>query len=54
MPNNKLTSTATATYSYDANGNMLSKSDQTGFRFYGWDYENRMVTARRERVKNFV
>jgi YD repeat-containing protein len=46
--NNKLTSTATATYSYDANGNMLSKSDATGFWIYGWDYENRMVSARKQ------
>ncbi len=36
QPFNKLTSTATANYSYDANGNMLSKSDATGYWIYAW------------------
>lgn len=46
--NNKLMTTATANYSYDANGNMLSKSDSSGYWIYGWDYENRMTTARKQ------
>ena len=48
QPFNKLTSTQTATYAYNANGNMLSKADTTGFWIYSWDYENRMVTARKQ------
>ena len=48
LPFNKLISTQTATYSYNANGNMLSKSDATGYWIYSWDYENRMVTARKQ------
>ena len=46
--NNKLITTQNANYSYDANGNMLSKLDATGNWIYGWDYENRMVTARKQ------
>lgn len=45
QPFNKLTATANATFSYDANGNMLSKSDSTGYWVYGWDHENRMISA---------
>lgn len=45
QPFNKLTSTASATYSYDANGNMLSKSDPTGFWRYVWDSENHLVAV---------
>jgi RHS repeat-associated protein len=48
QPFNRLASTSTATYSYNANGNMLSKSDAAGFWIYGWDYENRMITARKQ------
>ena len=48
QPFNKLTSTQTATYTYNANGNMLSKSDTTGFWIYSWDYDNRMVSARKQ------
>lgn len=47
QPFNKLTSTATANYTYDANGNMLSKSDSSGFWTYGWDFENRIHSARK-------
>ena len=46
--NNKLTSTQTGDYSYDANGNMLSKSDVSGHWIYGFDNENRMTTARKQ------
>jgi len=48
QPNNKLTSTQNGTFSYDANGNMLSKTDPTGHWIYAWDYENRMVSARKQ------
>ena len=48
QPFNKLTATANATFSYDANGNMLSKSDPTGYWVYGWDHENRMISARKQ------
>lgn len=48
QPNNNLVSTQNANYSYDANGNLLSKTDATGYWIYGWDYENRMTTARRQ------
>jgi RHS repeat-associated protein len=45
QPFNKLTSTATANYNYDANGNMVSKAEGTNFWRYGFDYENRLVSA---------
>ncbi len=45
QPFNKLTSTATATYNYDANGNLIQKSEGKNFWRYSWDYENRMTTA---------
>jgi RHS repeat-associated protein len=40
QPFNRLTSTSTAAYSYDANGNM-----PVGAGSYTWDFENRMITA---------
>ncbi len=47
QPNNKLTSTQGANYSYDANGNLLMTKYASGYwMIYGWDYENRMTTAR--------
>lgn len=42
QPFNRLTSTATATYSYDANGNLSSKTDSGGTTQYTWDFENRL------------
>jgi RHS repeat-associated protein len=39
---NRLTSTASATYSYDNNGNLLSKTDGAGTTQYQWDFENRL------------
>jgi RHS repeat-associated protein len=39
---NRLTSTAAATYSYDANGNLTSKTDSNGTTQYSWDFENRL------------
>jgi RHS repeat-associated protein len=46
QPFNQLTSTATAGYAYDANGNVLSKSDATGVRELSWDAQNRLVEVR--------
>src|SRR5262249_53199895 len=42
QPRNKLTSTSTASYSYDNNGNPVSKTDGSGTTLYGWDEENRL------------
>ncbi|HKR23161.1 MAG TPA: RHS repeat-associated core domain-containing protein, partial [Pyrinomonadaceae bacterium] len=42
QPFNKLTSTASATYIYDNNGNMLSKTDFSGTRNFAWDSDNRL------------
>jgi RHS repeat-associated protein len=39
---NELTSTPSASYTYDNNGSTLTKSGGT---IYGWDFENRMVSA---------
>jgi RHS repeat-associated protein len=39
---NRLLSTATAAYVYDANGNLISKTDSTGTTQYSWDFENRL------------
>jgi len=35
-PLNRLTNTTTATYTYDNNGNMLTKADGSGTRTFGW------------------
>ena len=42
---NKLTGTASATYTYDANGSMTSKVAGGVTWTYVWDYENRMTSA---------
>ncbi|OLE52048.1 MAG: hypothetical protein AUG51_19830, partial [Acidobacteria bacterium 13_1_20CM_3_53_8] len=42
QPFNKLTNTASASYSYDANGNLLSKTDGTGTTTYSWNEENQL------------
>jgi len=42
QPFNRLTSTTAATYTYDNNGNMLSKTDAAGTRTCSWDSENRL------------
>src|SRR4029077_14661290 len=39
---NELTSTPSTTYTYDYNGNLLTKTDSTGTTSYAWDYENRL------------
>lgn len=47
QPVNKLTQTSTASYSYDNNGNLISKNDGTGTWTYAWDYENRLKQVTR-------
>jgi RHS repeat-associated protein len=42
---NELTSTPNATYTYDANGNTLTKVDSTGTTSYTWDFENRLTSV---------
>jgi RHS repeat-associated protein len=42
---NQLSTTATAAYSYDANGNMSIKAEGSDMWRFGWDHENRVVTA---------
>lgn len=44
---NRLTTTAAAAYSYDANGNLISKTDAGGTWLCTWDYENRLKSAQR-------
>jgi RHS repeat-associated protein len=39
---NRLTSTSTATFTYDANGSLLSKTTSSGTTQYSWDFENRL------------
>ncbi len=34
-----------ATYTYDNNGNMLTKTDASGTRNYAWDFENRLTSV---------
>ena len=43
QPFNKLTSTATASYSYDNNGNLVHKTDALGTRDFYYDEENRLT-----------
>lgn len=51
---NRLSSTTSATYGFDANGNTTSKSEGSNFWRYSWDHENRLVSAatRKLAVKN--
>jgi RHS repeat-associated protein len=39
---NQLTSTPTATFTYDSNGNTITKTDSNGTTTYNWDFENRL------------
>jgi RHS repeat-associated protein len=39
---NELTSTPTVTFTYDSNGNMLTKADASGATTYNWDFESRL------------
>ena len=40
---NELTSTSSTSYTYDNNGNTVSKTDSTGTTQYMWDFENRLT-----------
>jgi RHS repeat-associated protein len=42
---NQLTSTPSVTYTYDNNGNTLTKVDSGGTTSYAWDIENRLATV---------
>ena len=42
---NELASTPSSTYTYDNNGNMLTKVTSAGTTAYGWDYENRLTNV---------
>ena len=42
---NELSSTPSVTYTYDNNGNTLTKVTSAGATTYGWDYENRLTSA---------
>jgi RHS repeat-associated protein len=43
QPFNKLTSTAASTYTYDNNGNLLSKTDASGTTNFTWNEENQLT-----------
>jgi RHS repeat-associated protein len=42
---NELTANSAASFTYDNNGNTLSKTDPTGTRTYAWDFENRLASV---------
>lgn len=42
---NELTSTPAATFTYDSNGNTLTKADSSGTTTYNWDFENRLSSV---------
>ena len=48
---NQLSSNASATMRYDANGNTIQKSEGSKFWRYVWDYENRLVEASTRKEK---
>ena len=48
---NQLTSTATASFQFDSNGNTVQKSEGSNFWRYVWDYENRLVEASTRKEK---
>jgi RHS repeat-associated protein len=43
QPFNKLTSTSTTNYTYDNNGNLLSKTDSLGTMTFTWNEENQLT-----------
>lgn len=42
QPFSRLTNTSTGTYSYDSNGNLLSKTDALGTTTFSWNEENQL------------
>jgi RHS repeat-associated protein len=47
QPFNKLTSTATASYVYDNNGNLISRTDGSGTTTFSWNEENQLTQVTR-------
>lgn len=47
QPFNQLSSTSTASYAYDSNGDLISKTDSSGTWQYAWDFENRLTQVTR-------
>ncbi len=45
QPFNRLVTANSNSYAYDANGNLISKTDTSGTGTYTWDYENRLKQA---------
>lgn len=45
QPFNRVTSTQTASYAYDSNGNLVSKSEGSKRWSYLWDHENRLASV---------
>jgi RHS repeat-associated protein len=43
QPNNRLVNTASASYIYNNNGNLISKTEGTSTTQYVWDFENRLT-----------
>lgn len=44
---NKLINDSDDTYTYDANGNMLTKTDSSGTTHFSWDFENHLTSVTR-------
>jgi YD repeat-containing protein len=42
---NELTSTPSASFTYDSNGNTLTKADSSGTTTYNWGFENRLTSV---------
>jgi RHS repeat-associated protein len=42
---NEMTANSNASYTYDSNGNTLTKTDSTGTTNYYWDYENHLTSV---------
>ena len=42
---NEMTANSNASYTYDSNGNTLTKTDSSGTMTYAWDYENRLTSV---------
>jgi YD repeat-containing protein len=42
---NQLTSSSAPSFTYDSNGNALTKTDSTGARTYTWDFEDRLASV---------
>jgi RHS repeat-associated protein len=42
---NELTSTPSAIYAYDGNGNTVTKADASGTTTYNWNFENRLTSV---------